>query len=48
MREIFYRLPVNLEFIAIALHNESTDIIYYINLSDLGWLALPFKPALSG
>ncbi len=40
MREIYYRLPVNLEFVAIAMRNESPDIVFYIDLATGGVFSL--------
>jgi len=38
--EVTYRLPVNLEFVAVALSDESPDMIFYIDLLTGGVFSL--------
>lgn len=40
MKEIYYRLPVNLELVGIAMRNEVPDIIFYIDLATGGVFSL--------
>jgi hypothetical protein len=38
--EIYYRLPVNLEFVAIAMRDESPGIVFFIDLATGGVFSL--------
>jgi hypothetical protein len=46
MKEIYYRLPVNLEFVSIAMRNELPDIIFYLDLATGGCLLAPHAGGL--